>query len=265
MTQQLFMKLSDITQDDVFRSRVRDDEDTIERYAEKFARYKTAKENGEDPKYPFPAVWVWKHDTTHKKVTGTHRIAGAQLAGLDEILVEEFTGTEDEAIWLAMLDNDENGLQSSYGDLKYCVEKALKRFTDLTAGAIAVKLGCHRSYVHRIESELSTSGQLPDTGKKKRRGANGKEYPVKPKNKKKSGKGKTKTSTTTKENKGQPPTLDEQVGEATVILDGFVEKQPSDEERVRFLDRITEWVSKRKANLSLPQDTTKKKKRSRSL
>ena len=38
---------------------------------------------------------------------------------------------------------------------------------------IAKELGCHRSYVYRIENELSTSRQLPSTGK--RRGADGKE------------------------------------------------------------------------------------------
>jgi hypothetical protein len=259
------MELSKITQDDDFRCRTENDEDIIEAYTETFTQYREAEERGEKPDYPFPPVWVRKRDDeTYTLITGFHRDTAARRAGLTEIQVKVFTGTEDDALWLAMRDNRTNGKRLSSGDIRFCIEKALKRFPDLTAGAIAVELGCSRSRAYEIENELSASGQLEIP--EKRTGADGKVRSVKRENKKKSGKGKTKTSTTTKENKGQLPTLEEQVGEATVILNGFVEKQPSDVERVRFLDKITEWVTERKANLSPPQDkTVGKKKRSCSL
>jgi hypothetical protein len=241
------MELSKITQSDVFRTRERDDEDIIETYTEVFAKYKEAMDNGEKPEYPFPPIWTWQHDGTHTLIAGFHRDAAARRAGLSEIQVKVFTGTEAEAIWFAMRDNRTNGLRLKHGDLKYCIVKALKRFTGLTAGAVAVELGCSRSYANEISKELSDNGQLetPD----KRIGADKRARSSKREGKKGSNKDKTKTGTPAKKSKEQPPTLEEQISVALVTLDALIESQPSREERVRILDGLSKWERKQRDNL----------------
>ena len=169
--------LSKVLLSDRFRCRERENEETIERYAGLFTDFKEAEERGENPKYPFPAVWIWWDGNQYLLVTGFHRFEAAHRAGLDKIRVKVFEGTEKEAVWFAMQDNRKHGLRLSPGDLKYCIVKALRLFPDKTAGAIAKELGCGRSYAYRIESELSPRGQL--TGNEKRRGADGKERSVK--------------------------------------------------------------------------------------
>jgi hypothetical protein len=177
-----FIDLSEIMQSDVFRCRECDDEETIEAYSDVFTKYKESMERGENPEYPFPPVWIWQEHgingeshqidpKVYTLVAGFHRFEAANKAGIDKILVRVFIGTEDDAALFAMRDNSKNGLRLNYGDLKFCVEKALKRFSDRTPGAIAKDLGCSRTYAYKIESELSTSGQL--TKRKKRRGADG--------------------------------------------------------------------------------------------
>ena len=172
-----FVELSAITPCNIFRCRPRNDEATVEAYTERFTEYKEATERGEKPDYPFPPVWVRQDGAVYTQVTGFLRVEAAKQAGLDTISARRFEGTEDEALLFAMRDNRTHGLRLSYCDLKYCIDKTLNRFHDLTAGAIAKILGCSRSYVYKIKKELSASGCLPDV--RQRRGANGKTYRVK--------------------------------------------------------------------------------------
>jgi ParB-like chromosome segregation protein Spo0J len=264
------LKLSEITQDEVFRCRLEDDEDIIEAYTETFTQYREAEERGEKPDYPFPPVWVRKRDDeTYTLITGFHRDTAARRAGLTEIQVKVFTGTEDEALWLAMRDNRTNGLRLKHGDLKYCIVKALKRLTGLTAGAVAKELGCGRSYAYRIAEEVSPRGHStseddernPDcnstTGKLDGDGSEGTSEPVEDLPVEDT----TASNTPAKEDEKQPPTLEEQIGKALANLDGLIAKRPSREERVRILEKVSEWVRKQRDNLPPPQDTTVKKKR----
>jgi hypothetical protein len=276
------MELSKITQSDVFRSRERDDEDIIETYTEVFTQYREANERGENPEYPFPPVWVRKHgDETYTLIAGFHRDTAARRAELSEIQVKVFTGTEVEAIWFAMRDNRTNGLRLSNGDIRFCIEKALIRFPDLTAGAIAKELGCGRSYAYEIENELSASGQLPEV--EQRIGADGKVRSAKKKVDKKSGskpttgkpngkgsdatpepvddlsvKDRMETDTLPNESVAELPTFEMQIDEVIATLDGLLEKHPLREERVRILDRVNEWERKQRVNLQ-PQPTEERK------
>jgi len=175
-----FMDLSEIKCDNLFRCRVENDEDHIEALEEVFSEYKAAMDRGENPDYPVPPIWIYWLDggaphhnvMGHVWITGSHRFQAANRAGLDKILVKEFHGTEEEALWFAMRDNRTHGLRLKHGDLKLCIGKALRLFPDKTAGAIAKELGCGRSYAYRVATELSPWGQLNRAEKK--RGADGK-------------------------------------------------------------------------------------------
>jgi len=170
----LLIALSEVHPSEDFRSREQEDEDTIEKYTGRFTKYEKAKERGKSPKYPFPAVWIWWDGEQYLLIAGFHRFIAAGRAEVDKILVKVFRGSKEEAVWFAMKDNRKNGLQLSYGDMKYCVKKALLLFDGTkTAGAIAKELGCHRSYAYRIRKELSTCRQLPDEAE--RLGADDKE------------------------------------------------------------------------------------------
>ena len=183
-----YITLSEIIVSDEFRCRENgEDDDVVESYTEVFKQYiKQGKQdekllkrgyNLDNLEYPFPPSWIWQEGDRVYLIAGFHRCKAAQKAGQDKLLVKEFKGTKEEAILFAMKDNRTHGKRLSYGDLKYCVEKALQLFPGKTPGAIAKDLGCHRSYVYRIEKELSTSRQL--TGEETRVGADNKKRSVK--------------------------------------------------------------------------------------
>jgi len=173
----VFIALSEILQSDTFRCREMENNEAIEAYSEIFTAYKEAKERGEKEDYPFPAIAIWQEDDRYVLIAGYHRFVAAQKAGIDRIFAKVFRGTEEEAVWFAMTDNRKHGLRLNYGDLKYCIEKALQMFPGKTPAVIARELGCSRSYAYRIDKELSASRQVK-TGEK-RTGVDGKERTVK--------------------------------------------------------------------------------------
>ena len=267
---------------DIFREGERLCEETIETYKDVFEQFTEKKERGKNPNYPFPVVMVRYDGTKYILITGHHRFHAAHRAGLTEILVQEFMGTEDEAVWLAIRDNRKHGLRLNRHDIKYCVVKALKRFPDKTAGAIARELGCSRSHANEVRLQLSACGQLPAA--KKRIGANGKTYPVKPKAKtlpatalkksdgdstteQPSGKSSEKTSKqvsalsvenetetnpSQEENEEQLSILERAIGNVLPALDEIVEGLQSHKARTRFIDVVSEWASNKRDNLSPP-------------
>ena len=127
---ELTLELSKITQDEVFRCRVQDDEETIKQYAEVFMECKKASKN---PKYPFQPIVVWKKGKKYILIAGFHRFKAARKAKVAKIQVRVFEGTEDEAFMLALKDNSTHGLRLNSDDLKYCIEKALLSFTLILA------------------------------------------------------------------------------------------------------------------------------------
>jgi hypothetical protein len=171
-----FIDLAKIQSRDNFRSREQGDVDTIDEYTEIFTDYKEALERGENPQYPFPAICVWQDAEKLVQITGFIRSDAARRAKLDQILVEEFFGTEDDAFMLAMKDNMKHGLKLSPGDKKFCITKAILRFPETTAGTIAKELGCGRSYVYRIKADVSPGVHVDG---EKKLGADGKMYSAK--------------------------------------------------------------------------------------
>jgi len=175
MGQEYNIALSAILPSDRFRCREQENEEAIERYAALFTDFKEALERGENPDYPFPAVWIWQDAAgQYHRVTGFHRSEAAAKAKLPTMLVKEFLGTEDDAFMVAMKDNSEHGLPMTRGDLRLCIKKIASRFPDKSPGVIATMLKRSRSHVSEIISELSATGHVPVV--EKRRGRDGKEY-----------------------------------------------------------------------------------------
>jgi hypothetical protein len=203
-------------------------------------------ERGENPEYPFPPVSVWSDygingiariADVYTLNAGFHRYKAAKKAGIDRILVSVFVGTEDEAVWFAMQDNRKNGLRLKYGDLKYIIKKALKRFPNKTAGAIAKEMGFSRTYAYQIEAELSASGQL--TRPEKRKGADGRVRSTKRKNKQSppapQSKATTKPAPAPIVQPANEPVSDQQVGDAFLAL---ATSEPVDKPMFEFDDEM---------------------------
>ena len=190
-----YILLTDVIVIDDFRCREKEDADTIESYTEVFKEYnkKPTKEEerllsrcpdyrGKNTPYPFPPAWVWQENEQYYLIAGFHRFQAATNAKMERLLVKELKGTKEAAIEFAIKDNLKNGLRLSYGDWKHCVSKVLLLSQGKkSAGVVARELGCSRSYVHKIQKELSTSGQLPEV--EKRIGADNKERSTKRKTK----------------------------------------------------------------------------------
>ena len=175
---ELIFELSEIVQRDAFRCRVENNDETIKEYAERLMEYREAVNSGKKNQYPFPQIKVWYDEEKDEFVLlgGYHRLEAARLAGLDEINAEVYYGSENMAFRIALKDNHGHGLQRTNGDLKLCLEKAAERFQGQSSGVIADLVGCSRSYASRICNQVSTSGHLPVP--EKRKGRDGKEYPV---------------------------------------------------------------------------------------
>ena len=258
-----YMELSKIAlDDDKFRCRVEDDEERIEKLAELLTEYKKAKKNNERTDYPFPPIVVWKNEKAHTLIAGYHRFNAAQRAKLDKILVIVFEGTEDQAVVFAMKDNSNHGLRLNSKDLKFCIKRALKRFPDKTAGAVAKELGCSRSWAYEIEQQLSGTGQLKRPDKKQ--GADGR---VRKTAKEVSSAPKTAPKKSDKQNDEVSQTTPEQVRNAwkytpsqklveqakgffTYLEDYVVKEFPEAKDRLYIFDEMTEWAGEKRDALS---------------
>ena len=259
------LDLSIIVVSNKFRCRVKEDKDTVERYAEVFAEYKEAKERGENPSYPFPMIKVWLNGKKYVLIAGYHRLDAARKAGLVETFVQVFTGTENEAFMIALADNDKHGLRLKGGDIKLCIKKTLKRFPDKTAGAIAKELGCNRSYVYRIENELSPRRQL--NAKTTKVGADGKIRSTAKKAKKSTeivpnepvddpfvdqdGVSLTSTVDVTEAPGTQVElSMDEKINYAIEVLNNTLNQMQDDKERRSLLYKINRWVNHNDARIT---------------
>ena len=173
---------------------------------------------------------------------------------MKEILVKVFTGSEDDAFVIALRDNGEHGVRLSNGDLKFVIRKALERFPDKTPGAIALMVGCSRSYAARIESELSSSGQLPRP--EQREGADGRVRSARRAVKQPGGITLENNGSTVSENQSddtapaidtgeQPsPDLIQQVDKFIEFLESHVAAEfPEEENHPYIYERMREWAT----------------------
>lgn len=125
-----FISISEIHADDTFRVRVKEDQPTIEEYAELFRDYEEEHLTDENAKYPFPPVLYRETEGRKLLVSGFHRYSAAKKAGCKEIWAEEFVGDEKDAIKMAVQSNGQHGLKYQHGDFKVAIRKILMH--DLT-------------------------------------------------------------------------------------------------------------------------------------
>ena len=250
-----FIELSKITQDDdKFRCRVADDEERIEKLTELLTEYNAEKKDGKNPSYPFRPIVVWQNGTTYTLIAGYHRFGAAHKAKSDTILAMIFEGTQEQAVWFAMKDNSTHGLRLNGNDLKLCITKALRLFSDKSPAVIAQEIGCSRSYAYKIETELSTSGQLEKA--EARQGADGKVRAVKKKAKparKAVSDGKKGTS---RYSKAPSAGVMKNMHKAITYLTNFAQRFSDREDRIYICDIVTDWANEEISRLSI-----KKKKK----
>ena len=253
-TRAKFVERSSILLDDTFRCRLREDSKTVKDYADTFKDYKEAVEKNEKPDYPFPPVWIWQDkDGLFYLIAGFHRVNAAKKAGVDQILAKQFIGSKEEALIFAIKDNRTNGLRMSLGDLKYAITKVLELYPNRTAGWVAKTSGYTRSYVYRIQEELTKSGQLDKA--KEQVGADGRvqdhasKQTEKPTEKPKP----THVLVLAEEDAAQLKKMSIAARSARVVdfLDKVVGDDDTEEERSHFYSRIHEWAE-RKRKRSLP-------------
>jgi hypothetical protein len=87
---------------------------------------------------------------------GFHRYHAAKQAGLDMHAVAVREGTADDAIFLSLGANKDNGLQRTAQEINGCIRTMLtdQRYADLTHDDIAEHIGCSRKRVGKIQKAI---------------------------------------------------------------------------------------------------------------
>ncbi len=131
--------------------------DLLQEYMDNIAQYENSGE-GEEPKYPFPSISVWKtEECRYIVVAGAHRLKAAVKVGQAEIHCIVHMNRE-AAIWAGLQDNRWHGLPLNKGDLRKCIEIALKEFDgQKSKREIANLLGCSHTYVNKVCEKVETS------------------------------------------------------------------------------------------------------------
>ena len=155
------MALADIQLSDDYRFRNKDDEETIDRYAERIRQYLDDVMENSETSFPFPPIYVLLVDSVYVVIAGRHRFQAAQKAGMTEmscIILTDHT----EAIRIGLESNRRHGLPLNNADKTHCIKIAVTELTDLSNRMIADWIGCSDSYVGRVvkKCQLRTSAQL---------------------------------------------------------------------------------------------------------
>lgn len=164
--------LSDVGFETALKVREGFDEETIDRYAEKWKDYMADLQEYENssadgavvkkPVCPFPLCKVARTDSgddgkRFEAVSGGHRIQGAMEAGMTEMKVEIVEGTPEELLELAIVENRHHGRPNSSADLKRCILSLHEVFPGYTYREIAEVVGCGKSYVGLVLGEQKQS------------------------------------------------------------------------------------------------------------
>lgn len=102
-----------------------------------------------DKKYKGPAL-----------VSGFHRKAAYELAGVTEAEVEIREGTFAEAWVAAFRSNTQHGARYSNADKRQCAERALRLFPTESCRQIADRMGLSHDFLTRVRKALEATGQI---------------------------------------------------------------------------------------------------------
>ena len=158
--------LAEINLTDEYRFRVRDDDNTIDHYAEIWQQYlDDIATDRESALSPFEAIVVLlQEDGTYIVIAGRHRFQAAQKVGLKEIPCIVLTDRQ-EAIRIGLESNRHHGLQLNDGDKKHCIKIAVATLSDKFSNRmIADIIGCSSGLVNKVvkKYQLRTDAQLTE-------------------------------------------------------------------------------------------------------
>ena len=102
-----------------------------------------------------------------------HRALASRRVGRHEIDAEVHSGTKTDALWYALGANRANGLRLTLADKQHAIRLALTAWPNKSQRKLAGQIGCSKTYVQRLKTQVVTSDHLPThvTGK------DGKSYP----------------------------------------------------------------------------------------
>ena len=157
----LEIPLGQIRLTDKYRFRVRDDENTIEKYTVLCRQYLVDKaEDKESAEYPYddPIVVLYENGVYHV-IAGWHRFQAAQRAGMKEIRCIVLTDPA-EAVQIGIGSN-RHGLPLNDDDKTHCIKMAVPALA-LSNRMIAKLVGCSSRHVDKVveKYQLRTGSQL---------------------------------------------------------------------------------------------------------
>ena len=123
----------------------------------------------------FPPITVVSDGSTNWLVDGAHRLDAAINSG-QAILVKKIPGNRKKAVELACGANRTHGLRRTNADKRNAVTLALKELGCLSDREIAKLCGVSNKFVGDVRRQVCTE----HTSNTKRVGADGKDYPAKP-------------------------------------------------------------------------------------
>ncbi len=143
------------------RSAINDD--VVADYAERLAEGVT-----------FPPVVVFHDGAQSYLADGFHRVLASRRVGRHAIDAEVHSGTKADAVWYALGANRANGLRLTPADKQHAIRLALTAWPNKSQRKLAGQIGCSKTYVQRLKTQVVTSDHLPThvTGK------DGKSYPA---------------------------------------------------------------------------------------
>jgi len=144
-------------------------------------RYAALMDTEEGPA-KFPPILVYRDENgAHWIADGHHRVLAAMRCQLTEIRAEIREGSKADALWAAAEINSKNGLPLEGDDIRQTIVMLIEAWPNKSLRSIADAVGCSKSYVGLIKTQMSLDGQLadnPDLLSGKTIGKDGKLYPA---------------------------------------------------------------------------------------
>ena len=138
--------------------------------------------DSEEGRAKFPPILVYRDENgEHWIADGHHRVMAAMRCQLTEIQAEIREGTKADALWAAAEINSKNGLPLEGDDIRQSILMLIEAWPNQSLRSIAEAVGCSKSYVGLVKSQLSMDAQLagdPDLLSGKTIGRDGKLYPA---------------------------------------------------------------------------------------
>lgn len=169
------LRIDQITIDAGTQIRAKMHEDALDEYAEAMREGVT-----------FPPVVVFENDGRYLLADGFHRLAAAEIAGLETFRAIVHLGNRTECLKYALGANVTHGIRRTSADKRESIRLADEEFPDLSDRMIARMCGVsapmvadHRRAARCKNLHLTTPGEEPERPAV-RIGADGKRYPIPP-------------------------------------------------------------------------------------